>query len=305
MPPRDSPPPDWNALRTLLAVYRAGSLAKAARLLGVDKATVSRHLAAVEAEAGVRLFARTAAGLEPTEAAMRVMVTAEAAEEQVLRFEREVRRGDARVSGVVRLTTGGLFGPMFVIPRLAEFHRAYPHVRVDLQVDTRTADLARRESDLAIRLYRPAQPSLVAKLLGRHRVGLFAAASYLREHGSPTTVAALAGHAVIAYDEAGHSFPEAKWLREHAPAARVVLESNDSRALLDACVAGLGLAVLPHYAARAHADLLPVLADAVLPEREIWMTTHRDVAGVARVRVLGRYLADTVRDGGSILRGRP
>ncbi len=109
---------------------------------------------------------------------------------------------------------------------------------------------------------------------------------------------------MLTYDQAGHRFPEAQWLREAAPDARIVVETNDSRALLDGCAAGLGLAMLPHYAARAYPDLLPVLPDAALPAREIWLTTHRDAAAVARVRALSKYLVDIVRAGRHVLMGR-
>ena len=288
----DAAPQDWNDLRTFLAVYRAGGVAKAARTLRVDKATVSRRLAALEETAGARLFDRTPAGLLPTKAAARVLESAESAEGHVIRFDREVRGADRRVEGLVRVTSGELLGPMFIVPSLGAFYRAHPLVRVDVQVDTRTADLARRESDLAVRLYRPKGDALIVRPLGSHTIALYGAASYVREHGIPRGVAELGRHTFIAYDETMRDMPEARWLAEHADSPRITFASNSSRALLDACVAGLGIALLPSYAAAYHPNLVELAIDVPMPSRELWLVTHRDVVKVARVRALSTFLVD-------------
>lgn len=155
----------------------------------------------------------------PTTTARRVLESAESAEGHVLRFEREVRGTDGRVEGLVRVTSGELLGPMFIVPSLGKFYRLHPRVRVDVQVDTRTADLARRESDVAVRLYRPKGDALVARALGSHAIALYGAASYLREHGIPRGVAELAPHAFVAYDATMRDMPEARWLSEHVGGA--------------------------------------------------------------------------------------
>lgn len=286
---------DWNDLRTFLAVYRAGGVAKAARALRVDKATVSRRLASLEETAGARLFDRTRAGLVPTAMARRVLEAAENAEGHVLRFDREVRGADNRVEGLVRVTSGELLGPMFIVPSLGPFYATHPLLRVDVQVDTRTADMARRESDIAVRLYRPTAEALVVRPLGSHAVSLFAASSYVHEHGIPRRVDELGRHAFITYDATMRDVPEARWLAEHVPEARVVIASNSSRALLDACVAGLGLSVLPNYAAAQHPNLVEVRLDVPVPSRGIWLVTHRDLVKVARVRALSAFLVELFR----------
>jgi DNA-binding transcriptional LysR family regulator len=283
---------DWNDLRTFLAVYRAGGVAKAARTLGVDKATVSRRLAALEATAGERLFSRSPAGLVPTEAARRVVEAAESAELHVFRFDREVRGADQLIEGLVRVTSGELLGPLFIVPSIAAFNRSHPRVRVDVQVETRTADLTRRESDVAVRLYRPKGDALLVRRLGSHAVSLFGAGAYVRERGAPRRVADLRDHVFLSYDAELREVPEATWLREHVPDAPVVLESNSSRALLDACAAGLGLAILPNYAASFHPNLVELKLEVPVPAREIWLVTHKDTRNVGRVKALSAFLVD-------------
>ena len=236
---------DWNDLRHFLALYQAGSLARAARSLGVDRATVSRRLAALEARAGVRLFDRTPTGLQASPQAHRMAALATGAEERVHHFERELGGEDERLSGVVRVTTGELLGPLLLVPALHALQARWSEIRVAIGVHCQTLDLARREADIAVRLYRPRGDSLVVQRCGRHRVGVFGSSSYLRQHGVPHRVEDLAGHAWLNHDDSMAHVAEARWLREHVTAPRLIFETNSSRALLDACVAGLGLAVLP------------------------------------------------------------
>jgi DNA-binding transcriptional LysR family regulator len=132
----------------------------------------------------------------------------------------------------------------------------------------------------------------VIRRLGSHAVSLFAAAAYVREHGVPRAVTDLGQHVFVSYDASLSEVPEARWLIRNVPDARVVVESNSSRALLDACAAGLGLAILPNYAAAFHANLVELRLDVPMPRREIWLVTHRDSAKVGRVRAVCVFLVN-------------
>ncbi|ONX33914.1 LysR family transcriptional regulator, partial [Burkholderia cenocepacia] len=163
----------WDDLRLVLAVAQAGSLAGAARRLGISHATVFRRLAAIEAELGVKLFERTRAGYAPTPAGEDAAAAAERIQDEVHGVERRVAGRDVRPSGTVRVTTtdtllSGLLSPVF-----AAFRHACPEITLEVSVSNAVFDLSKREADVAIR----PSSSPPEVLIGR-RVGTIAQAVY-------------------------------------------------------------------------------------------------------------------------------
>jgi DNA-binding transcriptional LysR family regulator len=267
-------------------------LAPAARALGVNATTVGRRLTALEQRLGARLFDRTPEGLVPTEAAAALLPHAEAAEAAILAFERQRTGVDARLAGEVRLATSEIFGPLFLLPRLEAFRRQYPEVQISLQVGVRTLDLSRREADIAIRLARPSEEALIARKLGGQSLGLYGSKDYLAKHGTPSRMEDLRGHQLLGYTEATSGIAEARWLRAAAPEARYALQSDSPRALLDACVAGQGLAVLPRFLEATYPSLRYLPLPEAPPSREVWAVVHRDLHRVPRIQAVVSFLVE-------------
>jgi DNA-binding transcriptional LysR family regulator len=295
---------DWNDLRYFLALYRARTLAAAARALNVDATTAGRRLAALEERLGARLFDRTPDGLRPTEEAARVLEAAEGMEALLLHFERETTGADGRIEGTVRLTTAENLAQHFIIPRLAELRVRHPDLEIDLRPDPRTLDLTRREADVAIRLYRPEGDSLITRKLGTIDNALYAADSYLARKGTPATPAALADHDFIGYPEPLASTAELEWMRKLRGGDRFVFRTTSTRALAAACAAGLGIGVLPCLVGSVYPGLRRLLpAHFPTPAREIWVAVHRDVNRARRVRVLVDFLVEVFTREARLLSG--
>jgi DNA-binding transcriptional LysR family regulator len=291
---------NWDDLRVFLAVSREGSLTAAGRRLGLDQSTVGRRLTALEDEIEAQLFVRRPQGMSLTAAGRRLREHAEAIAEHALAAERAVTGERAELSGLVRLTAPTTFGARIVVPILAEFRRAHPQIDIELIAENRTLSLAQREADLALRLDRPDEPSLIARSVATVASSLYASQDYLRVHGE-ANLPGLSGHAVIGYAGSFRPSVESKLLARHARNARVVLAASSLEAQLEAVRCGVGIAVLPCYLADKEKQLRRLLPPSQAGLRQLWSILHRDSRSVARVRVLADLLARRLKQLAPIL----
>jgi DNA-binding transcriptional LysR family regulator len=284
---------DWNDLRDLLAIARAGSLAGAARALGVNHSTLFRRLNACEARLGVRVFDRRADGYVLTREGEAIRGHAEVADNAVQEVARQIAGRDFRLAGELRLTTAPSLAHDYVAPLLPGFRRHYPDIRVELAVGDQDFDLSRREADLALRATRQPPPHLV----GRRVLDLpwFACASpaYLRRRGTPTGVAGLGGHDLIGADRAFQRVSVFEWQQREFADERIVARSNDLDPRAAMAEAGLGIALLPIDQHRPKLRRLFALEQRFTGG--LWLLTHADLRHTARVKALSDYLAVALR----------
>jgi len=285
---------DWDDLRIFLAVHRARSHAGAARSLRTASTTIGRRLAGIEAAVGARLFTRTPEGLAPSAAAQRLLPHAERVESEVMEAERALSGADARPTGSVLLTTGDGFAALVIAPALPAFLAAHPGLTLEIRAEARALDLTRGEADVAVRLFRPRERSLVARRLGLERYALFAAPSYLARRGTPRHARDLARHDLILYDRNFDRMRTQAWLRQTAPGARVAVRTSTTTTMHAACAAGAGVALLTASTVRGDPAFAPVLPSLHPPPNEIWAVTHPDLRSTARVAAVLRWLEELV-----------
>jgi DNA-binding transcriptional LysR family regulator len=293
---------EWDDLRFFLAIHRAGTLAGAARALGVEHTTVGRRLAAMEKGLGATLFVRTPGGLLPTESAGHILPLAEQAERAVQGIERIALGEDGRPEGTVRLTTSETFAT-YIGPWLAELRAEHPGITVEFLAGNANLDLTRREADLAIRIAATTQADLVCRKLVTAGWSAYASPRYLERRGAPEPVTALRGHDVITFNESLAQVPGALWLAAHGEGANVALRSGSIPAAVNAAVGGLGVAVVPCFVAEREAGLVR-LTPEVLGARDVFLVVHPDMARVARVRVVMEFLVDRFARDAELLSGR-
>ncbi len=292
-------PLDWNDLRFLLAAARGGSFASAARRLRVDQATVGRRLRALQAAVGVPLWERTPGHLSLTTAGQRALRAAEQMDEAALHLERTSDATQPVVEGVLRIATTDAVATHLIAPRLRELLGRHPALQVELVASNQVANLARREADLAVRLFRPREPALVARRVGTLSFGLYASDDYLRSHGRPRD-ARLPGHDLLGFERTVARGPgPASWLEELA--GRVALRASSATAVLAATRESLGVGLLPCFIA----DPVPGLSRVVpaLRSSEIWLTVHGDLRTSARTRAGMTFLTELFREAGPALKG--
>lgn len=290
---------NWDDLRFVTALARAGSLASAARSLDVDHTTVGRRVASAERALGVRLFTRTPTGLVATADAERLLAPMAQVEQAVLALERHAAAHGDRLAGTVRVTAPETLGAVYLAPRLAAFGAEHPALTVELVPSGAVLDLGRREAEVAVRLVRSRDEGLVARRAGAIAYGLYAAHTYLAKRALKS-IGGLARHRVL-----GGADPrgiEAKWLARLGPDVRATFVSDSSMALLAAARAGAGIAVLPRYLG----DGDPALRHLPAPDEPVetvWLFVHRDLRATPRVRATLDVVADAMKNDAALLRG--
>ncbi len=273
---------DWRDLPVLLACWRAGSLTEGARLLGVNHATASRRLAALEEKLGSRLFDRNPDGLAPTPIALELLPHAEAAEAAMTGFERAVLGLERGVDGPVRLATPDGFDSLLVAPHLVELFARHPGVALHLVPTPTATDLGRREAaDLTLAFVRPTQGDLVARRLAELTQGVW---------GAPARVSEGLGRApwIASGDPDATTAP---WEQRHVHGApRVRIHRLEAR--LAAARAGIGLTILPDLFARTVPELDDARTAEPVPSVDLWLVAHRALHAVPRVRAVWSFLVD-------------
>lgn len=272
--------PSWDDIRALAAVIEAGTLSGAARVLGVNHATIGRRLQALEQNAGARLIERQGDRwvLTPAGEALRkpAMAMAEAA--------RGLARRSAATPGLtgrVRITTPPMIAERFLIPRLGPLMAAHPGLELSVVAENRSLSLDRREAEIALRLARPPEGDLLARRIAVMVYGIYGRAGLAPD--APW----------LAYDEQDpllSATPEARWLAARPGPTPVVLRSNSVAAVLAGVLAGYGRALIPVVMASDHPELVAQPAEG-LPRREIWLLRHRDLRQSARVAVVADFIA--------------
>ncbi len=273
---------DWDDIRLFLALAREGSLSAASRQLKVDHSTVARRIAGLEKRLGLRLFDRLARGYVLTEEGGTLLAAAERMETDALALERQASSRLA-MRGNVRISTSPMLATLYLTPRLADFPRQHPDIRIALSGSNRVVDLNRREADIALRLTKPSESGLIARRMGAVGFGLYASPSYLAAHRPKD-------YGFIGYDETLGQISQQHWLEQQLDGRPIVFLCSDMTTMYHAACAGIGVAVLPHFAGAADPHLRRVAPDAGAPDREIWLLVHPDLRRAPRIRVVMDYL---------------
>jgi DNA-binding transcriptional LysR family regulator len=275
----------WELYRSFLGVLNQGSLSGAARELGVAQPTIGRHVAALEKSLGLALFTRSQTGLLPTEAGQSLRTYAESLQSTVAALKRAAASQGSGVSGSVRITASDVIGVEVLPPIIARLRDKHPELAVELALTDRVQDLVRRESDIAVRMMRPRQELLVARRAGQIVLGLHAHQDYLSRRGTPKSIADLANHALIGFDEttafireAGRSF--SAWRRESFS-----LRTDNNLAQLALIRSGAGIGVCQAAIAQRDNRIVRILPKQFALPLETWITMHQDLRNSPRCRV--------------------
>ena len=286
---------EWDDLRTVLALRRAGSLSGAARALGVSHSTVLRRLQALEAKLGVKLFEKRREGLLPRPAGEEMAALGEAMEEQVLGLERRLMGRDLRPRGSVRVTTADDLLQGLVAPLLPRFHETYPEIELEVVASNARLNLTKRDADIAVRPTAEPPETLIGRRIGPLRFALYAATAYLDRIGldrrGPERDVDPAAHVWCGYDEALSHIGPARWLQAHLAGRPAKFRGSSVLAVTALVRAGAGIGPIPCYLGDQDPDLERLGPPIPVGDSELWVLTHRDLKAVARVRAVSDFLA--------------
>lgn len=284
---------DWDGLRTAFEVVRHGTVSGAAQALGVHHATVIRHIDALEARLGVKLFQRHARGYTPTEAGEDLARVAQATDDQFAQLAARLSGQGNAVSGELVVTTLSNFTQR-LMPILASFQAEYPDVRLVYRTGRRLFRLEYGEAHVAIRAGNPPrEPDNVVQELVKLDVALYASPTYIERRGMPTPET-LSEHDFVGPDDEQTGAPALKWTRDNVARERIVFRAAEDIALREALVSGVGLGFLP--VGEASSDLVQVLAPREEWASVLWLVTHVDLHRTAKVQALTKHLKANLKD---------
>ncbi len=283
--------PDWTLIRSFLAVAEAGSLSAAARVTGISQPTLGRHIQGIEVALQVPLLTRTAQGQALTEAGQALLPAARAMQAAAAELALTAKGHATGIEGTVRITASRVVSHV-ILPRvLARLRAEEPGIQIDLVPSDTTENLLFGEADIALRMYRPTQPDLVARQIGELPLGLYAAKAYLDRRGRPLTPEDLMQHDFIGQDRMDQIIRVMRRLGMEVGRSFFPVRCDDPLTYVELVRAGCGLGGI----LRAVGDGDPVLEriDLIpdLPSLPVWLTAAPRLRQSARLRRVWDALA--------------
>ncbi|MBZ6388692.1 LysR family transcriptional regulator [Pantoea piersonii] len=275
---------DWEDLRYFSTFAQTGSLASAAKKLGVDHATVARRIASLEASVNLRLVDRRPRAYVLTEDGRQIAHYGEQMNASAYSLERYSSAEQSAVEGDVVVAAPPAFIASFIAPCIGSLRKDYPYLRLTLQVTKERLSLARREADITISMVRPVESAVRTQRIGQVRFTLYGSAEYLASSGERN---------VIAYDDSVTETPQQAWLKEQCTEQKVVFFSNDLRIQAVAAAGHAGIALLPDYLAKEY-NLVPAEPDGPALIQDVWLSVHEDVRYARRISTVLEFLKDCI-----------
>ncbi|WP_417243555.1 LysR family transcriptional regulator [Celeribacter sp.] len=287
---------NWDEIRTAFQVAKLGTVSGAAQVLGVHHATVIRHIDALEAQLGVKLFQRHARGYTPTEAGTDLLAVAQATDDQFSQLASRIKGRGEDVSGELVVTS--LPGMASVIaPVLAEFQAAYPDVIVRYLTGERVFRLEYGEAHVAIRAGKPPQePDNVAQPFYVQEVALYAHRSYLDRFGHPAPDRLMAELRFVGHDDPAHRAPFMTWLHEQVTPDRITFRTSEADAMTQAILSGVGAGFMLIQEAATHSDLVELMPARPEWASASWLVTHVDLHRTPKVQAFLTLLKDRAKE---------
>ena len=287
---------DWDDLRYVLAVARAGSALRAAHALKVNQTTVARRIAHMEAAVGAALFESKQNGQMLTPLGKNIAAAAERMESEVVALQSAIAAQQRMLSGSVRFTSSEGYASRVIAPCLIEFRKQYPHITVELFIDDRRLDIARGEADVAVRAgSKPEGAGIVAQRLPDAHWTVYCSRAYAEEHGVPARPDDLNKHAIVGLEGAMANLPAFLWLKQVAPDANISARSNSLTSLASALKAGLGVGPLSCFIGDTEPDLLRCFPPIRELDAEVWLIIREEIRHAPHVRAFVDFLAAHLR----------
>jgi DNA-binding transcriptional LysR family regulator len=278
---------EWDDLRYVLAVANAGSLAGAARSLGVNHTTVLRRVGAFEKRLGLRLFERLPTGYVLTAGGEELIAAARHIDDTVTTLERKLAGQDLRLSGTVRVTTTDTLMGSILPEILAEFRESHPGIQVEVAVSNLMFNLTKRDADVAIRPAKDPPETLIGRRIAKVAFAIYGGLLYLAKHKAKD----LAGHRWVGPDDSLTGTSVAQWMRSEQPESEITLRADSLLGLRQAAQAGFGLAALPCYLGDTAPGLVCVHPPIAEMETALWILTHEDLRHTARIQAFTEFAA--------------
>ena len=288
---------DWNLIRGFVAVVEHGSLTRAAEQLGLSQPTLSRQIAELENTIGNALFERVARGLKLTNAGENLVDPARHMMTAARALSMVAAKQDHALSGTVRVTASEMVSA-FALPSIIEkLAVAYPDIEIEVVASNQISNLLEREADIAIRMIRPTQSSLITRHISDWQMGMYAHKSYLERMADKASIRAtndvqeLSRHRWIGYDQSDQLIAGFRSAGISIDRRFFAFRSDNHLVNWQALLNGVGIGVSMQWLAKKHPELIPVMSAQALPKLPVWLTTHRELKSNKKIRAVFDLLA--------------
>ncbi|CUH98858.1 LysR family transcriptional regulator [Leisingera aquaemixtae] len=284
--------PDWNHIRAFLATAETGSLSAAARQLGLTQPTLSRQVAALEAELGVLLFERLGRALALTKAGHELLSHSRKMGEAANGLTLAASGQAQSIEGTVRITASDVMSAHVLPPVLHQLRQRAPKLTIDVVAANDIRDLMRREADIAIRHVRPEQPELIARLVQEATGHFYAAKSYLNRRGRPASFAELGTHDFVGFGDTERMIGYLDPMGIPVTAENFRIGSNSGLVAWELVRQGFGITPMSDEVAAAAPEVERLLPGSDAITFPVWLTTHRELHTSRRIRLVFDLLAE-------------
>ncbi len=284
---------DWSHLQTFVAVAEQGSLSAAARALGGSQPTMGRHMAALQAELGVRLVERSKGGLELTPTGLELLQHARGMAGAADRLALAAAGRAEALAGTIRITASDIIATYVLPDILTALRRAEPEIEIELVASDRTENLLLREADIAVRMYRPTQADVIRQKVGELELGMFAANNYVERRGKPQNMADMRRHDVVGYDRSELIIEGMKAVGLEVDRRFFPFRCDNQVVCWRLVVAGFGIGFNQLAIGLAEPLVQQIEIENIsLPKLPIWLTAHAELKTSLRIRRVFDFLAE-------------
>lgn len=287
---------DWSLIQAFLAVVDHGAVARAAEAIGATQPTLSRQIGALEAEIGAALFTRSARGSVLTVAGAALVEPARQMQNAAHALQLAASGQSQSLRGTVRITASELTSVFLLPPILASLRWKYPDIQLEIVASNAVDNLLEREADIAIRMRKPEQDSLVARHLGALKVGGFASKAYLEQKNLPFSPATMGDFDWIGYDKNPAILNSCRALGIELTRESFAVRSDDQMVCWQAMLSGMGIGFGFVVLARQYPQLVRVLPEDWIKDSDIWLTAPLELRTNPRIRAVYDHLAEHLID---------
>ncbi len=284
---------DWNHARAFLVTAEEGTLSAAAKALGVTQPTLSRQVAALEAEMGITLFERVAQRLVLTDSGVELLEHARSMSTAAQQFSLTAAGQSQQIEGSVTISVGEL-DAVFRLPKIiGKLRKEAPGIEIEVVVTNETSDLKRREADIAIRSFRPTQGDLIAKKLGEETIWLYGTQDYLAHIPPLSDPSDISDIQIIGFNQGSAVSDVLNQQGWTLSDRNFRLITSFQMLQLQLCKEGLGVIFFPEDLANKEPKLVRAfehMGPAI--QLPIWLVCHQELHTSLRVRRVFDFIAD-------------
>ncbi|AKK19851.1 LysR family transcriptional regulator [Candidatus Liberibacter africanus] len=292
---------DWDKLRFFYLVARSSSFTQAAEQLNLSQSSISRHISRLEAEVGVKLFYRHARGLTLTEQGTKLHQVTSEVYCKLENAQIELQESSEKPSGKLRIATTIDLGQNLLHGILTEFLLLHPDIKVQFILDNKDIDISMDYADCAIRLQKPIQPALIQRKLVTINMHAYASPQYIKNRGEPLSIQDLDKHNLITFgDLIPKCMEDFNWLatidRPLGEPRVSYLQINSYLSIMQCCVLGSGIALLPDYIVKDNQDLVRVMKDVTTPSFAVYFCYPDALKNTGKLKAFRDFIVLKSRD---------